>query len=207
MISNSSFATDFENNLELKNLKCAVCDYPARGYHFGAFTCEGCKSFFGRTCKPESLLHLLKTSPIEENLKNCIESIPLKCKNNYNCNVKGKNRTSCKACRYKACLKVGMAPQTSFPTPNAIQILPDNNVKSTTPTMNSAIFIRPTNSDEALVPVWIIGLSVIILIVCLGGNLTIFVSYFCYRRSRRLRHTAEITTIKTPTLHAFNGPI
>uniref|UniRef100_A0A0K0EEN0 Nuclear receptor domain-containing protein n=1 Tax=Strongyloides stercoralis TaxID=6248 RepID=A0A0K0EEN0_STRER len=109
----NSFKTDFDNCLKLKNLNCAVCDYPARGYHFGAFTCEGCKSFFGRTCKPESSSLLLKTPLNEENLNKCVEMIPLKCKNNFNCNIKGKNRTLCKACRYKTCLKVGMAPQNS----------------------------------------------------------------------------------------------
>lgn len=25
------------------NQKCSVCKEPAAGYHFGAFTCEGCK--------------------------------------------------------------------------------------------------------------------------------------------------------------------
>ncbi|OWR54726.1 putative Knirps-related protein [Danaus plexippus plexippus] len=26
------------------NQKCKVCGEPAAGFHFGAFTCEGCKS-------------------------------------------------------------------------------------------------------------------------------------------------------------------
>ena len=34
----------------LQNQPCKVCGEPAAGFHFGAFTCEGCKSFFGRTC-------------------------------------------------------------------------------------------------------------------------------------------------------------
>ena len=28
---------------------CAVCDEVSSGYHYGAYTCEGCKSFFKRT--------------------------------------------------------------------------------------------------------------------------------------------------------------
>uniref|UniRef100_A0AC35U064 Nuclear receptor domain-containing protein n=1 Tax=Rhabditophanes sp. KR3021 TaxID=114890 RepID=A0AC35U064_9BILA len=57
------------NNLTLSTFVCQVCEEPARGFHFGAFTCEGCK---------------------------------------------GKNRTSCKACRYTACLDAGMSPQSEF---------------------------------------------------------------------------------------------
>ncbi|CAB4059692.1 NR0AN [Lepeophtheirus salmonis] len=39
----------------MRNQICRVCDEPAAGYHFGAFTCEGCKSFFGRTCGKSNL--------------------------------------------------------------------------------------------------------------------------------------------------------
>ncbi|KAL6731923.1 hypothetical protein Aduo_002741 [Ancylostoma duodenale] len=73
---------------------CAVCGEPARGFHFGAFTCEGCKSFFGRTC-------LRKNHDRFE------------CKNAGRCDVVGSNRTSCKACRYKRCVSVGMSPLNS----------------------------------------------------------------------------------------------
>ncbi|KAK5984120.1 hypothetical protein GCK32_018200 [Trichostrongylus colubriformis] len=46
------FLRFFENagGLPPETYVCAVCEEPARGFHFGAFTCEGCKSFFGRTC-------------------------------------------------------------------------------------------------------------------------------------------------------------
>ncbi|GIY66583.1 nuclear receptor domain-containing protein [Caerostris darwini] len=29
--------------LDMMNQLCKVCGEPAAGYHFGAFTCEGCK--------------------------------------------------------------------------------------------------------------------------------------------------------------------
>merc|ERR1711874_903616 len=64
----------------LENQLCRVCDEKAAGFHFGAFTCEGCKSFFGRFCN-----------------------------NNYICVIDKRNRTSCKACRLKKCLSVGMS--------------------------------------------------------------------------------------------------
>lgn len=77
----------------MQNQMCRVCDEPAAGFHFGAFTCEGCKSFFGRTCN--------NTSVIQE------------CKNNYRCVVDKKNRTACKACRLRKCLMVGMSKSGS----------------------------------------------------------------------------------------------
>merc|ERR1712003_500302 len=72
-----------------ENQLCRVCDEKAAGFHFGAFTCEGCKSFFGRFCNNQTV-------------------IP-DCKNNYVCVIDKRNRTSCKACRLKKCLGVGMS--------------------------------------------------------------------------------------------------
>ena len=77
----------------MQNQLCRVCDEPAAGFHFGAFTCEGCKSFFGRTCNNQSVIS--------------------ECKNNYRCVVDKKNRTSCKACRLRKCLMVGMSKSGS----------------------------------------------------------------------------------------------
>ncbi|XP_057376412.1 protein embryonic gonad-like [Daphnia carinata] len=75
------------------NQKCKVCGEPAAGFHFGAFTCEGCKSFFGRTYS--------NVSAIGE------------CKNGGMCVINKKNRTSCKACRLRKCLLVGMSKSGS----------------------------------------------------------------------------------------------
>ncbi|XP_018895829.1 uncharacterized protein [Bemisia tabaci] len=75
------------------NQQCKVCGEPAAGFHFGAFTCEGCKSFFGRTY----------------NNLNAISE----CKNNGECIINKKNRTSCKACRLRKCLQVGMSKSGS----------------------------------------------------------------------------------------------
>ena len=73
----------------LENQLCRVCDEKAAGFHFGAFTCEGCKSFFGRFCNNQTV-------------------IP-ECKNGYVCVIDKRNRTACKACRLKKCLSVGMS--------------------------------------------------------------------------------------------------
>uniref|UniRef100_A0A8D8Q2V8 Protein embryonic gonad n=1 Tax=Cacopsylla melanoneura TaxID=428564 RepID=A0A8D8Q2V8_9HEMI len=83
----ASASTDVMNQL------CRVCGEPAAGFHFGAFTCEGCKSFFGRTYN---------------NLSSISE-----CKNNNECIINKKNRTSCKSCRLRKCLMVGMSKSGS----------------------------------------------------------------------------------------------
>ncbi|KAB0802189.1 hypothetical protein PPYR_04375 [Photinus pyralis] len=75
------------------NQLCRVCGEPAAGFHFGAFTCEGCKSFFGRSYN---------------NLSSISE-----CKNNGECVINKKNRTACKACRLRKCLLVGMSKSGS----------------------------------------------------------------------------------------------
>lgn len=75
------------------NQQCKVCGEPAAGFHFGAFTCEGCKSFFGRTYN---------------NLGSISE-----CKNGGVCVINKKNRTACKACRLRKCLMVGMSKSGS----------------------------------------------------------------------------------------------
>ncbi|XP_054733714.1 knirps-related protein [Anastrepha obliqua] len=75
------------------NQTCKVCGEPAAGFHFGAFTCEGCKSFFGRSYNNLSSIN--------------------DCKNNGECIINKKNRTACKACRLAKCLTVGMSKSGS----------------------------------------------------------------------------------------------
>ncbi|KAI8123459.1 Knirps-related protein [Lucilia cuprina] len=82
-----------QDNPYAMNQTCKVCGEPAAGFHFGAFTCEGCKSFFGRSY-------------------NNLSSIS-DCKNNGECIINKKNRTACKACRLRKCLMVGMSKSGS----------------------------------------------------------------------------------------------
>ena len=90
LASRSTISQEQVNMIDpLENQLCRVCDEKAAGFHFGAFTCEGCKSFFGRFCNNQTV-------------------IP-ECKNNYVCIIDKRNRTSCKACRLKKCLGVGMS--------------------------------------------------------------------------------------------------
>ncbi|XP_068207708.1 uncharacterized protein [Palaemon carinicauda] len=87
--ASSSLATAQSFTIATMNQLCKVCGEPAAGFHFGAFTCEGCKSFFGRTYNNLSQVH--------------------ECKNGGQCVINKQNRTSCKACRLRKCLMVGMS--------------------------------------------------------------------------------------------------
>ncbi|XP_040005232.1 nuclear receptor subfamily 1 group I member 2 isoform X2 [Xiphias gladius] len=66
---------------------CGVCGDLAKGYHFNALTCEGCKGFFRRAIKRSTQLHC----PF---LNKCI--------------ITKNNRRSCQACRFRKCQAIGM---------------------------------------------------------------------------------------------------
>ncbi|CAI4222521.1 unnamed protein product [Auanema sp. JU1783] len=336
--------------IEPAPFKCAVCDEPARGFHFGAFTCEGCKSFFGRTTMKKA-------------------SEKFECKNNGQCDVKGSNRTSCKFCRFRTCLDVGMSPtnsrfgrrskyfkisiaskisnkileqickflttylvflfilsllpstlavdvfcgrlsvyeqqrfglgsyaissqvttdlkqcieiccgilncdgvtftgifsaradeepncllvgcrhsrageitcgltdkvddaeglisvtlarnQSTTVAPQSIHLnLNDSLADSSAEISGSSTTYRPdlqfnaefsTNrpygEPHSLAPVWAVGLAIVIAVVCVGLNLSLLSAYICYRRKQSRKQTAQISTIKGPTLHAYNPAI
>ena len=74
-------------------MQCRVCEGAAAGLNFGAFTCEGCKSFFGRAANQQASIQ--------------------GCENNYRCPVK-----ACRACRLRKCLMVGMS---KFGSPRKIR--------------------------------------------------------------------------------------
>ncbi|CAL1582260.1 unnamed protein product [Knipowitschia caucasica] len=66
---------------------CGVCGDQAKGYHFNALTCEGCKGFFRRAIKRSS---------------------PLQCLFLNKCVITKNNRRSCQACRFQKCQAIGM---------------------------------------------------------------------------------------------------
>ena len=78
----------------IKEINCAVCAHRASGLHFGAVTCDGCKSFFGRT---QDLVFLKECSG-----------------NNVNpCDVTNQCRKACRFCRYKKCIAIGMSKESN----------------------------------------------------------------------------------------------
>ena len=90
-VSSKLYEIDYQSLIQ--NQQCRVCEEPAVGFHFGAFTCNACRSFFGRTCNNQSVIQ--------------------ECKNNYRCTLDKKNRTACTACRLRKCLMVGMSKSRS----------------------------------------------------------------------------------------------
>lgn len=66
---------------------CGVCGDQAKGYHFNALTCEGCKGFFRRAIK---------------------RSDQLRCPFLNKCIITKNNRRSCQACRFQKCKAIGM---------------------------------------------------------------------------------------------------
>ncbi|CAK5075699.1 unnamed protein product [Meloidogyne enterolobii] len=66
---------------------CAVCGDIASGIHFSVWTCNGCKTFFRRVV---------------------VENRTYSCNRSGNCPIDKDHRCSCRSCRFKKCLKVGM---------------------------------------------------------------------------------------------------
>ena len=67
--------------------ECVVCNDKATGYHYGVFTCEGCKGFFKRTVQKQ---------------------LEYTCKGDGNCEVNQLNRNRCQYCRFQKCMDQGM---------------------------------------------------------------------------------------------------
>uniref|UniRef100_A0A1I8A7K2 Nuclear receptor domain-containing protein n=1 Tax=Steinernema glaseri TaxID=37863 RepID=A0A1I8A7K2_9BILA len=69
---------------------CDVCGDSALGKHYGVNACNGCKGFFRRSVWNEK---------------------KYKCRFDETCVVAKEQRNSCRACRFKRCLTVGMNPR------------------------------------------------------------------------------------------------
>lgn len=66
---------------------CVVCSDKASGYHYGVFTCEGCKGFFKRTVQKQ---------------------LAYSCKEINTCDIDQFTRNKCQACRFQKCVESGM---------------------------------------------------------------------------------------------------
>ena len=73
--------------------ECVVCNDKATGYHYGVFTCEGCKGFFKRTVQKQ---------------------LDYTCKGDGNCEVNQISRNRCQYCRFNKCLAKGMLKEGGF---------------------------------------------------------------------------------------------
>lgn len=66
---------------------CAVCSDFASGYHYGVWSCEGCKAFFKRSIQGHN---------------------DYMCPATNQCTIDRNRRKSCQACRLRKCYEVGM---------------------------------------------------------------------------------------------------
>ncbi|XP_075913453.1 bile acid receptor-like [Petromyzon marinus] len=69
---------------------CVVCGDRATGFHYNAFTCEGCKGFFRRAM---------------------VRSTVQACRLGGRCHMDTYMRRQCQGCRYRKCLQAGMQAQ------------------------------------------------------------------------------------------------
>ncbi|WKX95944.1 hypothetical protein Q1695_012416 [Nippostrongylus brasiliensis] len=77
---------------------CRVCGDGNAKTHYGVVTCFGCKGFFRRTLKRPS---------------------EYQCRHNGTCIVDRHERNSCRFCRFKKCIEVGMDPKAVRPDRDA----------------------------------------------------------------------------------------
>lgn len=76
-----------EKSSDLDEKLCAICSDRSTGRHYKVYSCEGCKNFFRRSVRKD---------------------VKYVCPAYGRCPVHKDQRTRCKACRLKKCLKAGM---------------------------------------------------------------------------------------------------
>ena len=87
----SSFGQTISNifkPVELKDKICEVCSDAASGYHYGVYSCEGCKAFFKRSTQGDTPMYV--------------------CPATNTCTIDKQRRKSCQSCRLMKCFNVGM---------------------------------------------------------------------------------------------------
>ncbi|XP_029878561.1 estrogen receptor isoform X2 [Aquila chrysaetos chrysaetos] len=84
-------STSDKGSLSMESTKetryCAVCNDYASGYHYGVWSCEGCKAFFKRSIQGHN---------------------DYMCPATNQCTIDKNRRKSCQACRLRKCYEVGM---------------------------------------------------------------------------------------------------
>ncbi|ELK09328.1 Estrogen receptor [Pteropus alecto] len=97
---------------------CAVCNDYASGYHYGVWSCEGCKAFFKRSIQGEAMadseveltvIHNgLDFEEEEEDDAEISRHNDYMCPATNQCTIDKNRRKSCQACRLRKCYEVGM---------------------------------------------------------------------------------------------------
>lgn len=82
------------NPVEFKDKICEVCSDAASGYHYGVYSCEGCKAFFKRSTQGDTPSYV--------------------CPATNTCTIDKQRRKSCQSCRLMKCFTVGMTKTSKF---------------------------------------------------------------------------------------------
>uniref|UniRef100_A0A915A9J0 Uncharacterized protein n=1 Tax=Parascaris univalens TaxID=6257 RepID=A0A915A9J0_PARUN len=107
--------------------ECRICRMPAHGLHFGLLTCRACAAFFRRSVA----CRLQYTCRLENGM----------------CELNKNKRFSCRACRFKKCLSLGMkkesvqlnrdkiknSSRTNLPAVTAVRVITSPPAESVTP--------------------------------------------------------------------------
>ncbi|KAL8586171.1 hypothetical protein ACOMHN_057733 [Nucella lapillus] len=97
------------------HILCRVCGDKASGFHYGVFSCEGCKGFFRRTIRQK-----ISYKP---------------CDSPKGCLIMRISRNRCQYCRLQKCITVGMSheavrlgrcPKKDRPSSNSFFVLPQS---------------------------------------------------------------------------------
>ena len=86
-VSGASAADDLDNVPSSTSDDCVICGERATGNHFGAMSCEACKSFFRRTIRKRH---------------------NYKCRMTHDCEINRETRNHCQYCRLQKCYRSGM---------------------------------------------------------------------------------------------------
>lgn len=94
---------------------CAVCHDYASGYHYGVWSCEGCKAFFKRSIQGLNYSFRCFFRDLSSSINVIVNSFLLLpghndyiCPATNQCTIDKNRRKSCQACRLRKCYEVGM---------------------------------------------------------------------------------------------------
>ncbi|KAI6173743.1 hypothetical protein M3Y98_01115100 [Aphelenchoides besseyi] len=121
-ISVTSKASQCSTSNELDRPLCLVCGDWSNGVHYNVQSCNGCKTFYRRTV---------------------VSGRKFTCKNNNKCldRLDKNKRCSCRACRWRKCVEIGM-------NSNAIQYTPSANLTLSIARKRFQRTLRNTSSTD-----------------------------------------------------------